>query len=640
MTMHADESYDREQMQQTSSILESIPDAYLSVDQDWCCVYLNQAMEHLTHMRRENVLGRDVRELFAGTDVARYQSFYEQAMNQRATVTFESFYPSRGIWAEVRIFPNENGGITIYHRDITAQRQTEQKLRRSEELFRLLNENLHDHALMMLDAGGNVIDWNVGAERMFGFSSDEMLGQNIRRIFTPEDQAARVSEQELQTAATAGRAGDDRWQQRRDGSRLWASGSTTPLRDEQHQLHGFVKLVRDNTQRMQMTAALELSEERLRTALKAAAMGTWSMDLTTRTLQWDAQHYRLLGLSHDARVQPLAFFFQHVHPADREQVQKIIEHALQDETSNTFRVEYRVIWPDGSVHWLASEGSVQHDETGQPTNLIGVSTDITERKRTEAALQQYRDELEQRVAERTTELAQVNRDLQTEIIERQHAEDTRRDLMLQLMTLQENERHRIARELHDHMGQQLVALSLRLKALEDSFHTSEGTLASIKRLRGMADELSQEIHRLALDLRPPALDDLGLLRAMQTLVEQWGEQAQVATDFHSGSVDDSHIPPPVTTAIYRVVQEALTNVVKHAHARHVSLIVEEDDDNLVVIVEDDGIGVDTDIMQTRHTNQMGLQSMQERIAMIGGTLTIESSPGNGTTVFVRVSLAQ
>jgi PAS domain S-box-containing protein len=634
------EANQHEQAQQTLLILESIPTAYLSVDQHWCCVYLNRAMEQLMRMRREDMLGRDVRALFAGTDAARDLPFYAQAMEQRAVVTFESFYPSYGIWTEGQIFPNELNGITISQRDISAQKQTEQQLHEREELLDLLNENLRDHALIIMDANGMVLDWNIGAQRMFGFTAEEMRGQFFGRIFTLEDQAAGVPERELATARATGRAADERWQQRRDGSLLWASGSTTALRDEQGQLRGFVKLARDDTRRIQITAALERSEARLRMALKAAAMGTWELDVATSMVHWDTQHYQLFGLPAEQQAQPLAFFFQHVHPDDREQMQHIVERMLQGAANGTFHHEYRVVWPDGSVHWLMSEGSVQRDEAGQPINITGVSTDITERKATEAALRQYRAGLEQRVTERTAELAHANQKLQAEIVERQRAEDMRKELMLQLMTLQESERHRIARELHDQMGQQLVALSLRLKALEDALHNSDFALQSLRLIRDMADQLGQDIHRLALDLRPTALDDLGLLTAMRMLAEQWSAQAHVVVDFHSANIDDRRIPPPIATAIYRVVQEALTNIVKHAHASRVSLIVEDGDDTIAVIIEDDGTGFDTEAAQMPHTNRMGLQSMRERIALIGGTLTIESSPGSGTTVFVRVPLAQ
>ncbi len=204
--MEADQLHHINQARQASLILESIPDAYLSIDQDWCCVYLNQTMEQLMRMRREEVLGHDMRELFANQYVVENRLFYHQAMYQRTAVTFECWYPSRGMWAEVRIFPDQNNGITVCYRDVTAQKQTEQKLHESEELFGLLNENLRDYALIILDVNGNVIDWNLGAARMFGFTDEEMLGQNIRRVFTPEDQAARVSDRELRKAGSIGRA--------------------------------------------------------------------------------------------------------------------------------------------------------------------------------------------------------------------------------------------------------------------------------------------------------------------------------------------------------------------------------------------------------------------------------------------------
>ena len=217
-----------------------------------------------------------------------------------------------------------------------------------------------------------------------------------------------------------------------------------------------------------------------------------------------------------------------------------------------------------------------------------------------------------------------------DITERRRAEAGRTDLLRRLVTAQENERRRISREIHDQLGQELTGLTLGLKLLEADI--PEGTPASrrLVELRETIDKIGREAHELALELRPTALDDLGLKAALDTLIRRWSERATISADFHFSTRGDGRFPSDVETAIYRVVQEALTNVAKHAGAARVSVVVECRGDQLVAIVEDDGRGFEPDGDTPRE--RLGLSGMSERMALVDGTLHVESSIGGGTTV--------
>ncbi len=255
-------------------------------------------------------------------------------------------------------------------------------------------------------------------------------------------------------------------------------------------------------------------------------------------------------------------------------------------------------------------------------------------------LREAHDRLEVRVAERTAELAAANASLRAEIGTREAAEADRRELLQRLGTAQEDERSRIARDLHDQMGQLLVALGLGLKALEDTTPDPSPTRPHLARLRDLTDLISRECHQLAVILRPTALDDLGLQTALANDIERWSERSAVEVDFHASGLDDERLPAPVETALYRVVQEALTNVFKHASARRVSVILQRSQGSVSAIVEDDGAGFATESVMASAGDggHLGLLGMRERVALVGGTLTIESVPGRGTTVFARVPL--
>jgi PAS domain S-box-containing protein len=495
---------------QTELILESVTDAYIGLDKHWHCVYMNQAAERLLGMQRADFIGKDLRKVYTGADLARFFGQFQQVIDQRASLEFEAYYPSMHMWVEMRVFPTSDGGIALYQRDISERKQVEERMRISEERMRLLNENVLDYAITMLDTDGRFIDWNVGAERMFGYTAEEALGQPSALIFTPEDRAAGMPEREMRTAATEGRAEDERWHLRKDGSRFWVSGVMTPLRDEQGRLRGYAKVARD----------------------------------------------------------------------------------------------------------------------------------LTERMRAEEALHRAHDDLELRVQERTTDLAQANRSLQHEIEERSQAQRARDEVVRLLITADEQARERLSRELHDQIGQQLTALLLGLQSLKQASSGRAKALATIDQLYGIADQIGREAHQLALDLRPTALDDLGLAAALANYAGDWARRSQVGVNFHSHGLDEPRPASEIETTIYRVVLEALNNVARHARAAHVSIVLERRDNQVIAIVEDDGRGFDAEavIAALRAEQRLGLLGMRERVAQVGGTLTVESNPGSGTTVIARIPL--
>jgi PAS domain S-box-containing protein len=211
-------------------------------------------------------------------------------------------------------------------------------------------------------------------------------------------------------------------------------------------------------------------------------------------------------------------------------------------------------------------------------------------------------------------------------------------LLSRLATIQEDERRRIARELHDEAGQQLTALSLGLKALRG--RPEAGPLAAdLAQLQELAELLGHSAHHLAWKLRPAALDDLGLEKALRDSFERWSDRAGVAVDFHC-ALGAERLPPDLETHLYRITLEALTNVRRHALATHVSVVLERRPDHLLAIIEDDGLGFHPEAMRKAASaeHRLGLFGMQERAALMGGTLQIESSPGQGTSIFVRVPL--
>ena len=255
-------------------------------------------------------------------------------------------------------------------------------------------------------------------------------------------------------------------------------------------------------------------------------------------------------------------------------------------------------------------------------------------------LQEAHDRLEGRVAERTAELEAANESLRAEIVTREAAEADRRELLLQLGTAQENERRRIARDLHDQMGQHLTALALGLKVVKDASPDPSASRDRLVELQTLTDQIGREVHVLALELRPTVLDDLGLKTALANYADAWAERSGIAVDFQSAGLEGGRLPATIETAFYRVVQEALTNVLKHGQAKRVSVVLQDAAGHVAAVVEDDGRGFDADRDSngTGATQSLGILGMRERMELVGGTLTIDSAPGRGTSVIARVPL--
>lgn len=228
----------------------------------------------------------------------------------------------------------------------------------------------------------------------------------------------------------------------------------------------------------------------------------------------------------------------------------------------------------------------------------------------------------------------------TDISDRKALEEARAQLVRYLVDAQEAERRRIARELHDQMGQHLVGLGLALRRLRQPGVTAHDVERLTSRLEALTQTMVSDVHHLALELRPPSLDDFGLLAAVSHYADTVASRAGLQIEIQCSQTP--RLDPSVETTVYRIIQESLTNVVKHATATRVSVILERRDTQLVAIVEDNGAGFDAPAMLLGRVpgRGLGIGGMMERAALVDGALDIESSPGHGTTVYLRVPVAR
>ena len=221
---------------------------------------------------------------------------------------------------------------------------------------------------------------------------------------------------------------------------------------------------------------------------------------------------------------------------------------------------------------------------------------------------------------------------------RVRAVEERDALRHQLLQAEEDERRRLSRELHDEAGQHLTALGLGLQALSDIAVEGSEVDRRATQLRELASTLGRELHAIAVRLRPKVLDDFGLEAALTALAEEWSRQSGIRIDVHARPGAE-RLPAATESTIYRIVQEALTNIARHSGATHASIVLERRDGQVIAVVEDDGRGFDPE-NHARGANApgLGLLGIRERVALLGGTLAIESAPGSGTSLYVRIPI--
>jgi two-component system, cell cycle sensor histidine kinase and response regulator CckA len=270
--------------------------------------------------------------------------------------------------------------------EAAARQRAEQAQRRTEERYRTPADQVKDYAIYIMDDQGRHRSWNEGVERLLGYGKTEFLAASSADLFAPEDRAAGLPEQELAEAIAHGRSIGDQQLVRKDGSRFWASVSTTSVHSRQGELLGFAKRLRDLSEMRRVEEELRRNQEALELAHEAAGLGTWEHDLVSGELRWDARARGLFGLA--VAEDPLgARWADVIHPDDLASTEELQDRALAER--KPFSAEYRVLWPDGTTHWVAAVGrGVIDPATGRPLWMRGILLDITDRKQTEERLQE------------------------------------------------------------------------------------------------------------------------------------------------------------------------------------------------------------------------------------------------------------
>ena len=484
--------------------------------------------------------------------------------------------------------------------EIAERNQIEEALRESESRLRLALDAARMGCFDWDMVSGKII-WSSVHANLFGLDPNSFRGtyQEFDERVHPEDREA--------LNAMVARARDERtfysheyriiWP---DGTVHWVAGQGQFFYDPTGKPVRMSGLVLDITERKWAEENLRKSEAQLAEAQQLAQLGSWSRELATNVVTWSDEIFRIFGMEPHKVSTTYQAFLEQVHPDDRTTVRAVIEDAFK--YYRPFSCEYRITRLDGAVRIIHERGSVVADDAGKPIRVFGTAQDITERKHAEEELRTSRERL--------------------------------RALAAYLQSVREEERSRIARELHDEIGQALTGIKL---VLERSIREQSASVqANLTQALVVANELIGRVRDLSLELRPAMLDDLGLLAALRWHFERYTSQVNIKVDFNQAGLERRRFQPEIETAAYRIVQEALTNVARHAKVERAEVNIRADDSMLRIEVRDAGVGFPSGSVITSNTG--GLSGMRERATMLGGQVIVDSAPGGGTLLTAELPL--
>jgi PAS domain S-box-containing protein len=478
--------------------------------------------------------------------------------------------------------------------DVTEVERARVELHRSNQFLELL---IHSSPLgiVMFTDEGIVKLWNPALEEILGWKADEVIGHTLPYI-RDEDQS--------EFAALRGRVamgdtfrGEIVQRQRKDGVVLELSISAGPLYDLSDKFIGVVGIIKDATERKRLESVLQESELRFRQLAESIHEVFYLNDSQKNTILYVSPAYeKIWGRSCESLYENPLSFLQSVHEDDRESV---IASFAEQRAGRPVEVKYRVVQPNHTIRWVRSRAFPVLEEDGTFHRIAGIAEDITE-------LVQYEERL-RRLAQR-------------------------------LVTLLDSERTRIARELHDQIGQQLTGLQLNLDIIQMQPDLSERVNSILGDSSGLIGSIMDHIRNIITNLRPPILDDMGLTAGLRWYMDRFSRRTGITVTFEN-DLTASKFTPNIENTIFQVVQEALTNVSKHAQASMVLITLQYIDQRIILRIKDNGKGFELETRNASNTQSWGIQIMRERVqTLVGSTFQIESNSGKGTEIVVELQL--
>ncbi len=473
---------------------------------------------------------------------------------------------------------------------------TEVESHRRDEQFRLFVEAVPDYAIFMLDPEGRVSTWNTGAERIKGYKAAEIIGKHFSSFYPEEDVLSGKPNKLLKQATQEGHAEDEGWRVRKDGLKFWASVTIAAVRNQGGQLIGFGKVTRDLTERRRAEIALRRSEDRFRLMAEAVQdYAIFMLDPEGYVSTWNTGAKRIKGYE---ATEIIGRHFSCFYPEKNIRAGKPGRDLQVAAEQGRFEDEGWRVRNDGSVFWANVIITPIRDEANKLIGFAKVTRDVTDTMRKEESL---------------------------------------RDLASHLLQLQDEERRRIGRDLHDTLGQSVTAMKISLDSLAYSVTPGNPEISEkVKQCARLAEECVKEVRTISYLLYPPMLEEMGLKSAIPWYLEGFTTRSGIRVTFDAPA-DFARLSRNTELALFRVLQESLTNVHRHSASETAHVGLSMKDGMAVLEIRDAGKGIPAAILQEsgeawQRFIGVGLRGMRERLSQLGGKLEISSTERGATVI--------
>jgi PAS domain S-box-containing protein len=688
---------------------------------------VSESFEQWIGWRREEVIGRTPFDIGIWVDPAERSEFVKRLTGEGVVRNLEFRYRRKdGVemvglgYGELMEIGNEQCVISVIA-DITERKLAEERVHVSEERLRLAQWAARIGTFdLNLRTGVDI--WTPETEALYGLPPGGFGGTltAFENLIHPDDRE-RVIELTHEMMRT-GQPAEGEWRVVwPDGSVHWLAARAQVFMDESGEPSRMLGVNIDVTDRKLAEQELATANERLQLAINSGAVGGWDFDPKTGKNVWFGKAHAQLGMAHEETSGSRQEFWDRVHEDDREH----LRHAMSvaKDKHEEFTEDFRVVWRDGTTHWLRSRGRYHYDANGEPERMLGISLDITQSKQAEESLRESEQRL--RLATQAGRMYAYDWDITTNVVMRssehvkvlglteplrfpqqqfldkihpddrpkflaaiaglspknptgevtyralpsdgtlvwlksngrgffdtegrlvrvigmvadvtdqKRAEEALSGMTRKLVEAQEQERTRIARELHDDINQRLALLAIELNQLrEKHIDLPSEARDHVLELQQMTADLCSSVYALSHELHFSTVDLLGLPKGMNSWCQMFGERHKIEIDFKNGDVPK--LPQEISLCLFRVLQEAVHNAAKHSGLKRVDVQLAENSGEIHLIVSDSGKGFD--IETARQSRRLGLTSMQERVRLVGGTIAIESKPMGGTTIRVHVPI--
>lgn len=584
----------KEKAAELTGVFERITDAFIALDKNFCYAYINKKTSEIMNRDPATLIGKNIWDEYPEEKDSPFYKAAYAAMADQEYIYQEAWSPVYQRWFENHFYPSPEG-LSIFFRDITQKKKVELALKHSEETTGLIMNAALD-AIICIDTTGIITVWTKQAETIFGWTSEEIVGKKLVDTLVPERYKASHEtgfEKYLNTGSgpvlnkpielTALRS---------SGKEFPIELIIVPIKQDGREF--FCSFIRDISERKKAEEAIRKSEERYRALIEQASDAIMITDQRGNFIEVNTSFCTLFGYTKE-ELKGMNI----IRVIDPEQLKEDPVKFDRLLAGDTIFRQRRMMHKDGTI--IEVEVNIKMLPDGR---MLAIARDVTEKLKAQEDLKKSYEEI--------------------------------RMLASNIENIREEEKIKIAREIHDELGQQLTALKMDVAWLSKKLSTPDATLQQkAKDVLLLLDEMVKSVRRIASELRPGLLDDLGLVAAMEWHSQEFEKRSDIKTKFsHLGK--DQPIPTQLSTGLFRIFQESLTNVARHAGAHKIIATLVQGNDSVVLKISDDGKGFDPAEIKGRKT--LGLLGMKERAMMMGGKYEIASEPGKGTTVFVEVPL--